>query len=91
MSSGTSFRRSSSRAEGGDPDALVDEAGRNRRVNENPAVVSEWFVKRLQIFKETLMAKGMQVKDYWMIFEWQGRGSIHSHGIIWLKGWRFAR
>ena len=72
-------------SEGMAPEQEVDDNGRNRRVNNNPALVTEWFVERLQIFMDTIAIKGMQVQDHWIIFEWQGRGSIHAHGVFWLK------
>ena len=69
----------------GDAAEEVDDDGRNRRVNDNPALVDEFFVKRVELFMSTLAAQGMGVADYWIIFEWQGRGSVHAHGVFWLR------
>ena len=63
----------------------VDDTGRNRRVNDNPALVGAFFVKRIEIFMGTIGKHGMGVKEFWVIFEWQGRGSIHAHGVVWLR------
>ena len=30
-------------------------------------------------------AQRRALEDYWIIFEWQGRGSIHAHCVFWLR------
>ena len=73
------------KAASGDTSADIDDGGRNRRVNEHPALVNAWFVQRLEIFLHTVGKQGMGILEYWVIFEWQGRGSIHAHGVVWLR------
>ena len=47
----------------GEESAEVNDAGRNRRVNEHPALVNAWFVKRTELFMETIGKKGMGIQD----------------------------
>ena len=30
---------------------------------------------------DTIVKDGWKARDHWVIFEWQGRGSIHAHGV----------
>ena len=52
-------------------------------VVHNPHIVSAFFVKRAQlIFAETY---GDLIQDSWFVYEWQGRGSVHVHGLLWMR------
>ena len=62
----------------------VDDAGRNGRVVRNPHMVDAFFIKRLRLFLEHVIGHD-KMNHFWFIFEWQHRGSIHAHGLLWLK------
>ena len=64
---------------------IIDDAGRNGRVVRNPHFVAAFFVQRCQFFLTTVVNSEGKMKDYWLIFEWQHRGSIHAHGLLWMS------
>ena len=66
------------------PGAEIDDAGRNGRVVRNPHMVGAFFVKRVKTFFCEVIGKEILV-HYWLIFEWQMRGTIHCHCLLWLK------
>ena len=46
------------------------------------------FHKRVEIFKREFLAIGKRgpfgtVRDYWVRFEYQERGRVHLHGVVW--------
>ena len=48
------------------------------------------FHKRVEIFKQEFLAfdkKGPfgKVRDYWFRFEYQERGRVHLHGVVWCE------
>jgi ATP-dependent DNA helicase PIF1 len=53
-------------------------------LNDNPAIAAQFFVKRWELFFNTVVCKIFKVKDHWWRFEWQHRGSSHIHGFLWL-------
>ena len=56
---------------------------RQKAVCFNPHIVSAFFARR----QEALFAAiyGENVEDFWGIYEWQNRGSVHLHYLIWLR------
>ena len=53
-----------------------------KRLVQNPHVVSAFFVERAKkLFHETY---GDTIKNSWFVYEWQGRGSVHIHGLLWM-------
>ena len=67
----------------------VDDAGRNGRVNRNPHMVDAFFVRRVKTFLKHVV--GDNLKNHWYIYEWQHRGSIHAHGLLWLHDAPFPK
>ena len=53
-----------------------------KRVVQNPHVVSAFFVERAK--KLFAQQYGDNLQDSWFVYEWQGRGSVHIHGLLWL-------
>ena len=48
------------------------------------------FHKRVEIFKREFLAIGKngpfgRVRDYWFQFEYQERGRVHLHGVVWCE------
>ena len=68
------------------PDHADDRAARSRGVIENPAIADWFFHQRIHHFLHFFYQDLLQVKDYWLRFEWQHRGSPHVHGLAWLTG-----
>jgi ATP-dependent DNA helicase PIF1 len=50
-------------------------------VRDNPHIVAFWFQKRIELFKKHVLFPKYKVVDFWDRFEWQARGSTHSHGL----------
>ena len=63
----------------------MDDIGRNGRVVRNPHVAGAFFMRRLQLFLEHVVNSEGHLKHYWVIFEWQHRGSVHAHGLLWMN------
>lgn len=57
-----------------------------QNLRENPHIAAYHFHRRLTLFRTIVMQKKFNIKDYWVRYEWQGRGSSHSHGLYWLDG-----
>ena len=58
-------------------------ATKMQNIANNPHIVSGFFVERAErMFNEVY---GDVIKDIWYIFEWQSRGSIHLHGLLWMN------
>ena len=51
---------------------------------ENPAVADWFFCERFQQFLKHFYQNVLGIKDYWLRFKWQHRGSPHVHGLAWL-------
>ena len=62
----------------------VDDVGRNGRVVRNPHVAGAFFTRRLQLLLEHVVNSEGHLSHYWVIFEWQHRGSVHAHGLLWM-------
>ena len=43
------------------------------------------FISSTEVIGQTSAAGETNLLHHWYIFEWQHRGSIHCHGLIWLK------
>src|SRR5271168_3662376 len=55
-------------------------------VQNNPHIVAHYLVIRLQAFTEHVLRPSLGFTDSWDRFEWQARGSGHSHGLFWIPG-----
>jgi hypothetical protein len=65
-------------------DALVRVA--RDAVKDNPLIVDFYFYRRFQLFKRHVLKPKFNVVDSWDRFEYQARGSAHSHGLYWCEG-----
>ena len=65
-------------------DATIDNTGRNGRVVRNPHLISAFFVRRCQLLIDQVVNSRGHLKAHWVIFEWQHRGSVHAHGLLWM-------
>ena len=54
-------------------------------VRDNPHITAWHFYYRFKYFKEEVLVKKFNVVDFWDRFEWQARGSTHSHGLYYIK------
>lgn len=57
---------------------------RQRFVNDNPLVVATFFQERAEFFVKNTLSRKFKMKDYWVRYEWQHRGSAHIHFVVWL-------
>ena len=53
-------------------------------VQNNPHVIAHYLVIRLQAFTEHVLRPFLGFMDSWDRFEWQARGSGHSHCLFWI-------
>ena len=70
-------------------DCHIDESGRNQQVINNPHLIGAFFVQRIKSFVENVINADDKLVDHWIIFEWQHRGSIHAHGLLWMNNCPF--
>lgn len=56
-----------------------------QNIRENPHIAAWHFVQRFRVFKSVFVKRKFGVVDFWNRVEWQGRGSSHSHGFLWLR------
>ena len=67
----------------------LDDLSRVRRARTllkgNPHIAAYHFWARNKIFRDTVLTGKFGITDYWVRFEWQGRGSPHTHGLYWFK------
>ena len=61
-----------------------DKNARSHAVIQNPAIADWFFCQRVQQFMKYFYQDVLGVKDYWLRFEYQHRGSPHVHGLAWL-------
>ncbi|KAH0826840.1 hypothetical protein AYO21_07253 [Fonsecaea monophora] len=66
------------------PDERIRIARRN--IRDNPLIVAYYFHARLEAFKQTVLIPKFNIKDQWSRYEWQSRGSTHTHGCYWSDG-----
>ena len=52
-------------------------------VINNPGFCTTYFDLLLENTIQNVLKPYLNVEDYWFIYEWQGRGSIHCHGLVW--------
>lgn len=52
---------------------------------ENPHIAAYWLYIRFEMFKREVLRKKWGIVDDWSRFEWQRRGSGHSHGLYWIS------
>jgi len=55
-------------------------------IRDHPLLVDYHFYQRFALFKKHVLIPKFNVVDSWDRFEWQARGSAHSHGLYWCKG-----
>jgi hypothetical protein len=58
----------------------------HRLLRENPHIAAWHFHSRNTLFRDIVLKKKSNLADFWSRYEWQGRGSSHSHGLYWFKG-----
>ena len=58
---------------------------RMKNVNENPDIVNWFFKKKFQLLVEHIFPI-LKITDFIVRSEFQGRGSIHIHGILAVDG-----
>ena len=69
----------------------LSERQRNHLLRKYPDVAARLFHNRVNTFFEKLLSDpaispfGRKVEDYFHRFEWQHRGSPHTHALLWLK------
>lgn len=68
----------------------ADERDRKREVRrlvtENPVLVNWWFDRRFKEFLQNVLIPKFNVKDWSFRKEYQQRGSVHVHGLLWCEG-----
>ena len=57
-----------------------------RLLRENPHIAAWHFHSRAQAFRNVVLKEKFNMEDFWSRYEWQGRGSSHSHGLFWFEG-----
>ncbi|KAE8739231.1 hypothetical protein FOCC_FOCC015271 [Frankliniella occidentalis] len=66
--------------------ATMSEARRHQLLNDNPYIANSFFHERAKLFIEETFKNKEDVVDFWYRFEYQHRGSPHSHLLIWCRG-----
>ncbi|KAK3926417.1 THAP domain-containing protein 11 [Frankliniella fusca] len=66
-----------------DPETM-SEYKRRELIQQNPLIVDEFFLTRVETFLQEVLAPKYKVKDFWFRIEYQHRGSPHLHGLLWL-------
>ena len=56
-----------------------------KAVAKNPLLCTWFFHHRVKAFIEHFLTSELGITDYWWRYEWQSRGSVHCHGILYLK------
>jgi len=51
-------------------------------LRDNPHIAAYHFHKRFNLFIRHVLMPKFGVIDYWNRYEWQGRGSPHSHRVV---------
>jgi ATP-dependent DNA helicase PIF1 len=55
-------------------------------LRDNPLIAAHHFHYRFKSFMEMVMKPKFGIVDYWYRYEWQARGSPHTHGLFWMAG-----
>ena len=53
-------------------------------LNANPHIAAYHFHRRFNLFMKLVIKPKFKVSDVWNRYEWQGRGSTHNHGFLWI-------
>lgn len=53
-------------------------------IRDCPHIVAYWFYRRFQLFLKHVLTPLFGATDHWARYEWQGRGSMHTHMMLWL-------
>ena len=58
---------------------------RHARANlrENPHIAAHHFHARFSIFLDNVLKPKFRLRDWWIRYEWQGRGSPYCYGLYW--------
>ncbi|KAF4952454.1 hypothetical protein FSARC_12626 [Fusarium sarcochroum] len=56
-----------------------------RNLKENPHIAAHHFQMRFTSFYKHVIKPKFNITDSWFRYEWQARGSTHSHGLFWVK------
>ena len=56
-----------------------------RLLKENPHIAAWHFHMRSKVFREVVLAKKFNLRDWWHRYKWQGHGSTHNHGLYWFS------
>lgn len=62
----------------------LNEEMRKELMHKNPLITSYFFQYRMELFMKLILIPIFKVVDYCYRFEWQGRGSTHAHGMLWI-------
>ena len=66
--------------------ALADDRTRHNfawdSVQNNPHIIAEYLVIRLQTFIKNVLRPYLKFTDYWERLEWQARGTGHCHALF---------
>jgi hypothetical protein len=65
----------------------VQDKHRMQNICENPMLTSWFFCRRVELFIKNVLKPLFHVKDHWIRYEDQHRGSPHAHGLLWLSSW----
>ncbi|EED11952.1 hypothetical protein TSTA_000300 [Talaromyces stipitatus ATCC 10500] len=66
-------------------DAIERRVIARENVVNNPHICAYWFWLRLKTFFKEILERSFNLKDYYTRYEWQKRGSTHSHILLWVK------
>ena len=72
-----------------DPEATADDRERYKRKTRNlqryPHLVAQFFHLKTQLYIEHVCVGIMGANAYWVRYEWQSRGSVHAHYMLWFN------
>ncbi|GFR23296.1 ATP-dependent DNA helicase [Trichonephila clavata] len=72
----------------------LDKIATQRLIEQYPVIVSRHFTYRFNAALMKFMLNNNQVlnnriKDYWWRIEFQNRGNLHVHMVVWVEGHAF--
>ena len=56
-----------------------------KTANANVAIVNSFFVEKFDVYMKEFLKKSMNIKAYWLSYEWAKRGTIHVHCLWWVE------
>lgn len=89
---GPAVAQHGSGGDAGEPVILVRwHAGRGKvedvtDLRDNPHIAAWHFHTRFTAFRDYVLKPKFNITDSWDRYEWQARGSPHSHGLYWANG-----